>query len=77
MSAVWWFVLGIGAGWMVLAVPAAVWLGRMLKARDAQKPVEPQLVLGVKPQQLDPKLLVALAESIRTNPPSGPRRDKQ
>lgn len=73
MSAVWWFVLGIGAGWMVMAVPAAVWLGRMLKARDAQKPVEPV----VASPSVDPKLLAALAEPIRTNPPSGPRGDKR
>ena len=74
MSAwVWWAVAG--AVWTLASIGLGVVIGRVAKARDRQKPVEPQPQVVVQP--LDPKVMRALAESIRTNPPSGPRGDKQ
>lgn len=82
MPALAWWLVGVGAVvWLVGSVGLAVWIGRGIVLRDRQKPVEPQPRIGPVPaSSVDPKLLAALAESIRTNPPGSLRRidgDKQ
>jgi hypothetical protein len=71
---VWaWLVLG-GAAWCVASVAVAVAIGRAAVRRERQKPAPP-----VPPQRCEallppPYVLEKLRQSIRNQPPAGPRK---
>lgn len=77
VNAVGWLVLG-GVVWCVASVALAVVIGKAAVRRERQKPVAPPVLVQRCEALLPPPHLVnKLRESVRHNPPAGPRKGEQ